>query len=191
MATAADMINDRKKEWHLCGACCCANQYLFMPASCASADLIVCLCIGEDCSCLPVEETVPKVCTLLPFCTVFPKVGCCETVGSLYAGNEAALAGYNQKKLGMTVLQSHCFGPLCAVNQYCLMPYTCIANEGATCLCIGNDCAFPCVSSIPNAFGMYGIICLPSFACCPKLIDVFPTGFAQDQPAQVANNMQA
>ena len=190
MATAADMINDRKKEWRLCGGLCCLNQYLIFPASLASTDLIVVLCLGEDCSCCPVEDNVPKICTLIPCCTVYPKVGCCQTVGTLYAGDEAALAGFNQKKLDMTVLQSHCCGPCCATNQYCLMPYTCIANEGATCLCIGNDCAFPCVSSIPNTFGMYGIMCLPAFACCPKVIEVFPSGFAVNQPAQ-ASNMQA
>ena len=184
-AGSTGAIADYKKEWRQCFSLMCCNVSCIMPGaieSCASADLVSVLCIAEDCSCLPVNDSIPKTCTLLPFCVVYPKFGCCMTVADAIE-DEAQRSPITPKKLDMRIAQGCCIGPAVACNQYLTMPHTCCLNEGSTCLCLGTDFAFPCMDSIPISCGAFGLMLIPGFACCPRLIDVMPQRFAAEVQA--------
>ena len=50
----------------VCGGKLCSNAYIVSPEACAYSELQVCLCLASDMACLPVPESIPKTCALLP-----------------------------------------------------------------------------------------------------------------------------
>ena len=62
--------------------CCCCGP------TCMSCNTLLCKTHGEifcfkvQCS-FPCGDDTPIICTLLPFCTVYPKAACCATTDSV------------------------------------------------------------------------------------------------------------
>uniref|UniRef100_A0A6U0TG83 Uncharacterized protein n=1 Tax=Pinguiococcus pyrenoidosus TaxID=172671 RepID=A0A6U0TG83_9STRA len=157
-----------KEDWIVCNSCFCENSYLICPPStCCFSDLQVCLCMGGDCA-FPNHENVPLICTCLPCCTIYPKVACCTTPRQLEVENIDKLG----RKADFMVCDGNCLF-CCASNNYCFSPYTCCADEGSQFLCCGSDCAIPCSDTIPFAFALYGIMCVPQFGCCVRTGQAF------------------
>ena len=170
----------RKKDWRVCAGCFCKNTYCIKPQGCMMQELGVCLCIGSDAACLPVPDHIPKTCFLLPGLNIYGpegfKVTCCAKTKDIYP--DMQLSGHKKEGVPISGL---CLGSLIATNTYCIKPFTLCADEGSTCLCVGVDCGFPCIDSVPNTvdlgsicpcFPLPGVIISPKCACCPKLVDL-------------------
>merc|ERR1711904_475156 len=123
------------------------------------------LCCGGDMGALPVPPQTPKMCAYLGL-ACYPKMGCCMKVKDILADDAEALAGVDNIKEEWMVCSSCCLGPICAENNYCLMPFTCCYGE-SQCLCCADDCAFPCTDKVPMTCGILcpGLIIYPQFGC--------------------------
>merc|ERR1711970_1115813 len=78
----AEGVPGFKAEYRMCHSCICLNNYLICSmedCTCAAMETTFC-CFGHDMACLPVPEHIPKTCTCLPGCVVYPTIGCCPTV---------------------------------------------------------------------------------------------------------------
>ena len=114
-------------------------------------------------------ESTPKTCACLPCCFIYPKVACCPTPGDLYPEMESL----HEKKTDAKLISGMCLGPIYARNSYCFTPCTLCADELSTCLCLAQDCAFPCTDSIPMTCNLLPCCFVyPKVACCPKLGDL-------------------
>lgn len=165
------VIMEKKKDFMVCGGRFCTNGYLITSGcdSCMLQEFQVCLCLGTDAACLPVPDSIPKSCACLPCCFVYPKVACCPAAGELFPEME----NLHEKKKDAKMCSGTCLGPLYAGNTYFITPYTLCADELSTCLCFGNDCAFPCTDSIPMTCNILPCcFVIPKVACCPKLGDL-------------------
>jgi len=165
-----------KKDWRLCFGGFCCNQYCISCDSCVSSQLRSCMCCGSDMSCLPIQDNIPQLCGLvIPGLICYPKCGCCQPLSEYFDGPE--LEKFGEKK-DLIVCGGCCFW--CgACNNYCFSPckFGCCADNGSTCLCIAQDCSFPCTSTIPNTCGgciCPGMMCMPGFGCCPTVGELFP-----------------
>merc|ERR1711934_854186 len=168
-------IADFKADYKVCGGCFCTNNYCLSPDSCCQSDLQVFLCCGSDGSCLPVVDNVPKTCSILPCCFVYPKFGCLPVAKELLSDDAEALAKIPERKHDFRMCSGCCLG-ICAGNNYCFAPFTCCMDNGSTFLCLGHDCSFPCNEDIPSTCGIClpGLIAYPSFGCCPSVKELFP-----------------
>uniref|UniRef100_A0A7R9YCI2 Uncharacterized protein n=1 Tax=Pinguiococcus pyrenoidosus TaxID=172671 RepID=A0A7R9YCI2_9STRA len=166
-----------KGNWRFIEGCCCHNSYFICPPQqCMFSQLATCLCIGSDCAC-PHNKRVPNhICTLLPFCTVAPTVGCCKTPASLQMKTDPNDFG---RKNSAIIVSAVCIPALCSSNTYCLAPYTICADEASQCLCIGGDCSFPCSKTVPMTCALLGIMCYPTFGCCQSVAGTFPSDMSQ------------
>lgn len=61
--------------------CCCLACGLISPNTCCKNQQHVCCCVIN--SAFPPTDEVPCMCTLLPFCVLYPECGCCETIGDM------------------------------------------------------------------------------------------------------------
>mmetsp|Transcript_82137 Transcript_82137/g.255041 ORF Transcript_82137/g.255041 Transcript_82137/m.255041 type:complete len:132 (+) Transcript_82137:90-485(+) len=68
-------IGDAPLPCGCCGPTCACNSTLCKVKQ-------TCLCVAVQGS-LPCSDDTPIICTLLPFCAVYPKCGCCETLDSV------------------------------------------------------------------------------------------------------------
>ena len=66
-----------------CGVChcLCVACGLVSPNTCCKFQKQCCCCVTN--SALPPTDEVPCMCTLFPFCVVFPKCGFCKTIGDV------------------------------------------------------------------------------------------------------------
>jgi hypothetical protein len=92
---------------------CLESEVTMYKPMCCAKDLekknLLCICLSGQCSCIhcktcckgesqlccldsrfacPCDEEVPCVCTLLPFCTCYPSIGCCKKVSDVQAGRD-------------------------------------------------------------------------------------------------------
>ena len=194
-------IDHRKSNWLLAGGCLCGNSYLFKcwdPICVLCSGMDVCLCLGTDCTCpSDSNSNVPPICTCIPFCTVYPKIGCCKSVSGdkgLYPKPEEQ-GKYGMKK-NWVPFCTFCFPKLFATNCYFLKCYTCCAMEATYC-CLSSDCAFPCSEDIPmtlggmfipSPIGPLGIpflMCYPKCGCCLTVAKAMPAGKIAPAPADI------
>merc|ERR1719440_1024482 len=86
-----DERSNEEKRVCLCqeGACYCV-----MPKTCVAAKQ-QCCCLDTRCA-MPPTADIPLMCTCLPCCTVYPKMGCLKKISEIVpevAQAEAAAAG--------------------------------------------------------------------------------------------------
>ena len=62
--------------------CCCGPKCECNSTLCKVKGTVFCLAVQGT---FPCSDDTPIICTILPFCTVYPKVGCCHTLDSLGA----------------------------------------------------------------------------------------------------------
>jgi hypothetical protein len=168
-------IPNFKSDWVVDGGCLCYTSYCPISGQgCCQSELQTCLCCGGDCACLPVTDNIPKTCTILPFCVVYPKMGCCMKLVDVIPDN--ANGAILDKKMNATIYDSVCCGPLCAGNGYCCMPVESLcADAGTTCLCCADDAACPCVDTNPVVCTLLPWCTVyPKVACCAKVGDLYP-----------------
>lgn len=60
------------------------------------------------------------------------------------------------------VCNGSCLGPLYAGNTYFITPYTCCEDQISTCLCLGQDMAFPCTDNVPMTCSLLPCECPPT-----------------------------
>ena len=77
---------------HAPKTCCCCGP------TCLNCNALLCKTVGEICcfkvqgSC-PCGDDTPCICTLLPFCTIYPRTTCCATTDSIRKKPKVAPAG--------------------------------------------------------------------------------------------------
>ena len=72
------------------GRCCALMQggyFCKSPETCVQ-NVNQCFCLDSRCA-LPCTDDVPMICTLLPFCSVYPKVACCGKLGDIAPANNS------------------------------------------------------------------------------------------------------
>merc|ERR1712139_315497 len=82
------------------GQCCAffeGGSYCAMPKTCAQCQSQMC-CIDGRCA-FPCTADVPCLCTCLPCCVVYPKIGCCKKVSSLTGTNDAVTVQPAQQEM--------------------------------------------------------------------------------------------
>ena len=164
-------VNEAKKDMLLCNGCICQNTYLRKPVGCC-AQANWCMCFANDCTFLsPLDDGQVKVCTILPFCVVAPKFACCKNpTNGEFEGVDTL---QDDKKKEALICSGCCIPGVCAQTQYVAMPWTCCYDAGSSCLCIHQDCAFPCNDATPSTCTcLPGCVVYPSFQCCGKLGDL-------------------
>jgi len=170
-----------KGDWMPCNSLFCSNQYCLSPTTCCAGES-VCLCYAADQACLPVPEQTPKVCAGWGL-VCYPAFGCCQTVRQVFENDDSVLNGLDDIKEKFCIVSGCCLGPVCASNNYCLVPFTCCYGE-SQCLCQASDCAFPCTEKVPMI-----CTCLPCCAvypevgCCKSISDLYPSNMEAGEGA--------
>jgi hypothetical protein len=68
-------LGDAPLPWCCCGPTCVCNATLFK----LKATMFCLACQGS----FPCGDDTPIICSLLPFCTAYPKMSCCDTTDSV------------------------------------------------------------------------------------------------------------
>jgi len=95
-------VGEGPLPWLCCGPTCACNKSL-----CKVKGTVFCIAITSS---LPCDSDTPILCTIFPFCTVYPKVACCPTLDSL--GIEKKEKEESSKE-GVTMTKEGSGGPLC------------------------------------------------------------------------------
>merc|ERR1711871_118711 len=189
--TSIMSIPASKADYKLCGACFCSATYITEIETCCGGFSTCCCFTNESYCCgTPDESNAPNAvpagtCGICcPGLIITPQFGCCKKLGDLTEGGMEKAKTLYGDRAEYTVCGACCLGPLHQQVTCCHGPKCCRSLR--RCLCIMDECAFPCDDEIPFALGcpyLPGCICYPGCGCCPKVGDMFSDKMEKGEPA--------